>query len=554
MAKRKMLEPRYEAQPAPSEGDLFGLGDSFGEPTLPVDGDLEIGAAYQRISTPGQEDGTSLEKQSEINLANAARMKVHIPEEYNITEIASGADPGRPGFLKMSRLVSSRLIKNVFVHDADRLARDPWHLLTFVRLCKENNVRIHFADGEVGRSIIDEAIQYFKGVFGYMERDKIAERTMDGKRKTALNGRMPNGCGHGLFGYDMDPSTGKRVVNEAQAAVYLEAVDRAIGGESCSSIAKDFRHRGIRTKGGNSFDARTLLHLLRNEAPTGQHWWGTQRWELLPSTDGGPDSSEPKRPKRRVTPTPPEAWIRLTDFTPGIIDRPQWELLQETLAQRSRRGKLWDYILSDFFRCGDCGSPINGATQQRKGVIYPYYRCSGTLGDEFRPKICRLPSFRGRELERAVWEHIVAVVRDPSGILNDLRKAATGRGRRTSERRIADLQSKVKKCRREEATLVMQRTRGLIDQEMLESLIAPIANLRHKHEKEIAILSEQQVLEEGFDEFEKLTRAMFERYSQRLDSIGDEDQQRLMQTGACDGSFGPVIIHHWTYIGISTGV
>ena len=97
---------------------------------------------------------------------------------------------------------------------------------------------LHFRDEEVGDTILDEALQYFKGVFGFMERDKIAERTMDGKRKTAEKGRMPNGCGHGLFGYDYCPITKLRTINEAEAAIYLEMVDMAIGGAACNKIAQ----------------------------------------------------------------------------------------------------------------------------------------------------------------------------------------------------------------------------------------------------------------------------------------------------------------------------
>ena len=490
--------------------------------------DGPVGATYQRLSTPGQEEGTSLEKQCEVNLFNADKKGVRIPDDYNITDIASGADPGRLGYLKLCGLVKARAIQHVFVHDPDRLARDPWYLLGFLRLCKENNVLLHFRDEEVGDTILDEALQYFKGVFGFMERDKIAERTMDGKRKTALHGRMPNGCGYGMYGFDYDPTTKTRTINEQESAIYLEMVDMAIGGASCNKIAQEMRRRGIRTKAGNNWDSRTVYNLLRNEAPTGEHWWGTRRWEKLPSSPDDENTGEGKRPKRRITSTPPEEWIRLTDFTPSIISRPRWEKLQEALESRKRRGSWWNYELSEFFRCGECGSPINGASQVRKGVVYPYYRCSGTLGDEFRPRICDLPGLRARELEPVVWEHVLAVVRDPSGVIDDLRKAA-GDESGDLDRRVSVLEAKVKKCRAEEATLVMQRTRGLIDQEMLETLISPITNLRLQHEEEIVVLSEQKQLKEGLDDLEDRIRAVFTRYTERLDSLEDEEKQTLLR-------------------------
>ena len=533
---KEMLEVNYQEEPVGQPADpREGVSDAF-EMDAAFSSDRRLlGAAYQRLSTSGQEAGSSLDKQSENSLAKAAAKGVHIPADYNITDIESGADPGRAGMRKLRRLVRLELIGHVFANDSDRLARDPWDTLKFVRLCKEHDVFIHLADGDVGRTIIDEAMQYFKGVFGFMERDKIIERTMDGKRRAAKNSHMPNGCGYGMFGYDYDPDAKKRIVNEAEAAIYLEMVEKVLGGWATNRVAVDLRERGIRTKRGSDWDGRTVLNLLRNEAPTGEHWWGTRRWEKLPSEesddDDGEDGGQGKRkgPRRLVTPTPPDQWIRLTDFTPQIISPSRWKALQKALDARKRRGALWNYEFSEFFECGECGNSICGASQKRNGIVYPYYRCSGTLGDgKNRLRVCDLPSFRARELEPVIWEHIFAVVRDPKGVIRDLRRAA-GDNRGQLDRRIKGLEAKAKKCQIEEDTLVMQRTRRIITQETLERLIAPITNLRIRHEEEIALLVEQKQLKEGLDELEDQIRGLLKRYAERLESMDDEEKQRLLR-------------------------
>ena len=148
--------------------------------------------------------------------------------------------------------------------------------------------------------MLDEALQYFKGLFGFQEREKIAQRTMEGKIKTAKLNRMPNGCGRGIFGYDYDRVTHTRTVNEAEALVVRQMNDWAVSGVSCNEICRRLNERGIRTKTGGEWDPRTVRNVLRNEAYTGAQWWGRYRYEMV---NGGDDG---KRQKRRVTPKPKE--------------------------------------------------------------------------------------------------------------------------------------------------------------------------------------------------------------------------------------------------------
>ena len=58
------------------------------------------------------------------------------------------------------------------------------------------------------------------GYAGYKERLAIAERTNRGKRQVAREGRMPNGTGAGLYGYDYQNGTGTRLINAIEAALF----------------------------------------------------------------------------------------------------------------------------------------------------------------------------------------------------------------------------------------------------------------------------------------------------------------------------------------------
>ena len=210
-------------------------------PGLVLPDGCELGIGYVRVSTHPQEKGTSPQKQNEGILASAQLVNVHIPAPYLIHETESGADFGRLGLRTVCAIIASRKAQHFFAHDSDRLTRDPLLVVQFLRFCADHGVTVHFNDGTVGQTAVDEALQYIRGFFGFQERQKIAERTMDGKRRVAEMGRLPNGTGQGTFGYDYDPVTHTRTINEPEAAVVREIYDRFLGGDAINAIVKDLR-------------------------------------------------------------------------------------------------------------------------------------------------------------------------------------------------------------------------------------------------------------------------------------------------------------------------
>lgn len=477
----------------------------------------EEGVMYIRVSTPDQEDGTSLETQREKNLALADVYGVVIRPDRIISEVWSAADPDRPGLRIVWDLVARREVTHVFVYDTDRLARDPWHVAQFIRHCKQFGVTLHFADGTTVETILDEVIQYLRGFVGHQEREKIAERTMNGKIATAKANRMPNGCGRGLYGYDYDRHTHTRSINEAEAAVVREMFEWRLSGVSGREITRRLKRAGIRTKTGGEWDSRTVHNILRNQAFTGVQWWGKHRYEKVYEKDGGP--------KRRVTLKPQEEWIQLDGFSPMIIEPAIYEAVQAAMERSRRPIGHWDYVFTPFFFCGECGGPVCGATQKRR---YPYYRCIGTLAGQVRPRVCSLKAIRADQLEPVAWDQIRAAVQDPSGIISDLRQAS-GDGGAGLDRRISRLEGQVTKGRLELATLVLQRTKKIIDQELLETLSAPVNNLLAQHKKDIELLIGQKNLNEHWDHLEEGIRVAFARYADGLDSLDSEGRQRLMR-------------------------
>ncbi len=397
---------------------------------------------------------------------------VVVRPEHMIREVWSVAYANREGLRTLRGLIERGEIKHVFTYKPDRLYRDPLEGGIFMRFCRRHGVTLHFGDGTTADSVIDELIQYVIGFVGMRERDNTSGRSYDGNLKAARANRMPNGTGVGMYGYDVDPVTRKRRINEGEAEVVRLAFDLKLAGYSNSKIARTLNEMGIPSKKFGKWSAGTIGTMLRNEAYTGVQFWGKNRYELVFDDESGGEGDGRKKKRRKVTPKPREEWIVIEGLSPMIIEPAVFRAVQEAMERSPRRGKHWDYIFTDYFSCGLCSSTVCGATQLEgvhRNATYPYYRCRGTQADvssaNGRPKICSVASVRADLLEAVVREHILAVVREPKVIVEDLRRNSSD-GVGELDRRIADLQGRVNKIRGELATLTMQRAKEFIDQEM----------------------------------------------------------------------------------------
>ncbi len=487
--------------------------------------DEEWGVSYHRVSDRSQLDGYSMSFQRDKTTAMAGKVNVVIPDGWSFDEVGIGADMGRPKYGLVWDLVGSGKVRHFFVYDTTRLARDQLHIGLFIRHCRDNNVKMHFGDGSTAEGAIGEVTQYLKGFFGQQERELIATRTMEGKVKAAHANQMPNGCGPGLYGYDYDKENkaGKRTINVYEAGVVRQIYAWRLAGVSCCEIARRLNNMGIPSKRGGKWSAGVVRTMLRNEAYTGAQWWGKKRYEKLFAKKGDEGVA-----KRSVRDKPEEAWIRLEGFPPMIIEPWLYQAVQEAMDSNPRRGINWVYVLTDFFICGECGSSVCGSTQYWNGDIYPYYRCSGTMPSDYRPKVCDQPGKRADRLELAVLKPILALVKNPVGIVRDLRRMVEDGGAEIEQRK-SDLIGRVKKHRLELGTLTMQRTKEIIDQDMYESLCAPINNLLAGLEKEVAGLADQERSAQGWARLEERVQAAFANIAKSLDDLDDEGLQRLLR-------------------------
>ncbi len=483
----------------------------------------DTAARYHRISTVGQEDGFSLEYQSEATAALADKLGLVVAPEHVLDEVETAANPYRPKYERLWNLVQNQEVGHVLVYRSDRLARDPLLAALFARHCKDHGVGLHFADGTKVESSTDEMVQFVMGWGGHEEREKTRKQTMEGKRKRAENNGIPNGTGAGLYGTDYDPETKRRTINEREAEVVRKAFGWRLRGKSYGEIARMLNMLGIPSRGGGLWSPATVRAMLTNIAYTGVQWYGKRRYEK---------SYEPGGPKRRVTEKPPEEWIRVEGFTPKIIEPAVFEAAGRVGVKRSRKGMVWDYELTEFAYCGECDSQVCGATMTANGTSrrfsYPYYRCEGTLGDHYRPKICDLKSLRADKLEPVVDKFVEEAVRNPDGFLEVIRRETSDGGAKL-ERRVAGKKRELKKKQDEADGLTLQVAKKLIKQARYERLMAPLNVVIERLEEELALLVSQKGAAENLEAFEKQVRATFLQYKEGLSTLDKEGRQQLMR-------------------------
>ena len=236
---------------------------------------------YARLSTTQQEEGTSLDTQIERCEAAALDLGYVVKPEFVWRESWTGTELARPVLDQVRQVVEAGSVDAVVVYSPDRLARDPLYMVMLVREFQESGVALHFVLGASDDSPEGQLLMYIQGYVGMMEHKQIAERTMRGKDKVARSGRLPNGTGSGLYGYDYDRIQKVRTVNEAEEVIVRRVFQWASEGVSRHIIACRLNEANIPTKRGKLWHHLTVGRILGNRAYTGVQVYGQKRYRKV---------------------------------------------------------------------------------------------------------------------------------------------------------------------------------------------------------------------------------------------------------------------------------
>jgi site-specific DNA recombinase len=324
----------------------------------------------------------------------------------------------------------------------DRMSRNFRHQEALIYTAEKYGVRLEFVDEEFDDTPEGQLLRATKGIFAQMEREKIKQRTLMGRRIRAKSGKLlpANMPTYGLRWADVHKTA--YVLHPTTSATLLRIYQSVAAGISTSTLARVLTQEGIPTpkdqwrldqglaSNGDPWRRQTILHILKNPVYTGQHsafrWdYSTKRREVDPFTGRGRTiTTKRERPiaERIALPAAAPAFI-----SPELAGAAKRRLEQNKAeALRNQRRPTVALLRAGYITCGQCGAKmrVHGGPVE-KG--HPFYYCPSLIEPTLdRDKRCALPRLRVDKLDDEVWERIAHELSNPDFVAREIAKRQRG--------------------------------------------------------------------------------------------------------------------------------
>jgi site-specific DNA recombinase len=452
---------------------------------------------YIRVSTEEQaKSGFSLPEQRRTLGQHAER------QGWEVVEVVedpgdSGADPNRPGLLRILELAQGGQIDLVLSWKRDRLFRDIYHRRNFEQDLAEYGVRtvsLNDTGSRIGDKILD--------VLSEEEREQIRERSRAGKLGKARKGLIPGGNAvHYGFRFVGDVAEAYEVDGGKMAQV--ERIFRMVGeeGRSLTHVKTTFEREGLPTPGGArwwtiatikriiqndvylAFPYEKIANLVSDEVAAkldpeesfGIYWFGRTR--MRRNYGHG-------RTKFTVDHNPSEEWIAIPVPDSGVP--PEWVLAaRERVANNVRWSKSTSPMvrLRGRIRCA-CGySMTNIKSDSRRYYVCSQHRKRGP---------CEHVRFhRLGETEDRVERFVLGLIEDPETLREKVEEQAERERRalRNTDREARRIRSRLEKLEVMEDGYSEQQAEGLLSMNRLREKLGAIAEERSSLEARLGELA-----------------------------------------------------------------
>lgn len=375
----------------------------------------KLAAVYSRVSTKAQkEEGTSLVSQIQAMKEWASQNGHEIPKEYVVEEDWPGDELDAPGLTFIRGLIRERRIDTLVVYAYDRLARNRRKQAIILYECEKAGVKLVSITEPLEDGLVGEFLRDALAFAAELEREKIRERTVRGKRGRAVEKGL---CSSPLFGYDYkdgirEPNSDHRIVQRIFTWLIEERV-------TICEVAKRLMNMGILApRGGNKWSDSTIYGILTNPAYCGRAY--ALRWKHVEPKSRRKSPSKTKNTRKIMRPR--EEWVELPDTTPAIVSEGAFEVAQLQLKRNkanAKRNKKHDFLLGGRLYC-ECGQRMYGDAS--KG--YRYYRCYGR--DRLKAKFLCHHAVRADKLETLGWNEIKVALQNPDLICAELDRMHAG--------------------------------------------------------------------------------------------------------------------------------
>lgn len=337
----------------------------------------ERAALYARISVDKTGDEVGVTRQLHDMRQLAQRSGYDVVAEIKESNISASKGLHRPGYERVWQLVTSGQVDHVIVWQSSRLVRSRKDRARVINTFGKHNVDIVAVKGPSLdlRSAYGRGMADMMTAFDSMEGEVKAERVSAAIADLAQRGKAWGDC---PYGWDR---TGRgihaeQVVNEQEAAVVRELVDRLLAGESLNELYRDMNARGVPAPGYAQWmklpeETRAARTEKGRQPPTRQ--WAKSTVRMLVARD----ANAAIRKRDGGGTEMPGDW-------PSIVDRAKHDRVVALLASPDRRshsgprpGARKHLLTNGIGKCGVCGGVLRVARRNGRRDQTLIYTCNG---------------------------------------------------------------------------------------------------------------------------------------------------------------------------------
>lgn len=302
-------------------------------------------AIYTRISDDKEGRELGVARQEDDCRALAAREGLAVVATYSDNDISAStiSRKRRPDWLRMLGDAEAGRFDVILAYSSSRLTRRGREREDLLDLHDDHGTELHFvASGKPDLSTAaGRQVFMMLGTMDTAEPERTSELVRRKQRELAEAGRHngPRPYGWNVIGKGADQ---RLEVNESEADVLLECVQRVLDGEGLWRIVNDLNARGLTTSKGKPWQTQVLRRVLLRDRN-----YGYRRHQ--PRDRAG-------RPKGRPELFPGQ-------WSP-IVDRETHDRVVAVLTDPARRsnnrGTAVKYLLTGIALCGECKRPLVG--------------------------------------------------------------------------------------------------------------------------------------------------------------------------------------------------
>jgi DNA invertase Pin-like site-specific DNA recombinase len=352
-------------------------------------------AIYARVSTDEQaEHGTSLEDQVRRCEAYCVAQGWTVAAIHR-EEGVSGSLASRPQLDQLMRSAKRGELDAIVVAKLDRWGRSMRHLSSALGDLDDLHVRFASVAEAIDSSTASgRLLRNVLGAIAEFEREAIIERTSSGLRAVARGGGWPGGPPPYGYRVERDGNRSRLAVDDGEAAIIGLAVDCLVDRRMTTwQTAAELNALGCVPRRAPRWTHHNLRRLLLDGRGLSGRW-----------------------PYRRLGANDGSAGEIIVEI-PAILTAERHLLLHAALARTSTgpgaTARKTSYLLAGRLRSA-CGGTMHGISRRDRSTRV--YRCINDRAEAHDRCTCRRAE--ASALEAAVWNEVVAVLRDPDRLFS----------------------------------------------------------------------------------------------------------------------------------------